>query len=97
MNVADRAAGRAHATGIVAARRVVAIVGTAAVVVTVIVVVANMMMTDSVVLECASLCRRGSGTRPPRPAPSRSFGFFFVPVSRCAESWGKMTNRDSRN
>lgn len=42
MNVADRAAGRAHAAGIVAARRVVAIVGVAVIVV-VVIVVANMM------------------------------------------------------
>jgi hypothetical protein len=54
VNVADRAAGRAHAAGIVAARRVVvvAIVGTAVIVV---IVVANMVD----VLECASLCRPG--------------------------------------
>jgi len=77
VNVADRAAvGRAHAAGIVAARRVVAIVGTADVAVMVVMVVANMMMVMVVRVRVAL---------PPREWDTPS-------VSRCpagAESWGK--------
>ena len=85
VNVADRAAGRAHAAGIVAARRVVVVVAIVGTAVIVVIVVANMVD----VLECASLCRPGRVGVPLRKRKRR------CPTDR--RVLGKMTNCNSRN